>query len=188
MPSSSRFALSLVFALGALAFGQQSPLEIWVANEDAAASASKLAHFAEAEKFLLGNEKLAGTFPPKDARLPRTTLDLAQVLRAEGKYSEALPRYERALQLYTELYGAESTELADTLNGEAELYKSLNDYPHAEPLLEKSLAIRQKLLPPDSADAAQSKNDLGELYTATEAYDKAEPLLVDALAVRRKAV
>jgi tetratricopeptide (TPR) repeat protein len=146
-----------------MALGQKTMLDIWVANEDAGASASKTAHFAEAEKLFLSNEKLAASFPAKDARLPRTTLDLAQVLRAEGKYSEALPRYERALQLYTELYGAESTELADTLNGEAELYKSLNDYPHAEPLLEKSLAIRQKLLPPDSADAGQSKNDLGEL-------------------------
>jgi len=154
MPSSSRFALSLVFALGALAFGQQSPLDIWVANEDAAALASKLAHFAEAEKLLLGNEKLAGTFPPKDARLPRTTLDLAQILRAEGKYSEALPRYERALQIYSELYGPESTELAETLNGEGELYKSLNDFAHAEPLLLKSLGIRQKLLKPDSPESA----------------------------------
>jgi tetratricopeptide (TPR) repeat protein len=109
MLSSSRLALALVFALGAGASGQPSPLDLWVANEDAAASASKLAHFAEAEKLLLANEKLAANFPPKDARLPRTTLDLAQVFRAEGKYSEALPRYERALEIYSELYGPEST-------------------------------------------------------------------------------
>jgi tetratricopeptide (TPR) repeat protein len=107
MPSSSGLALWLVFALGAVASGQQSPLDLWVANEDAAASASKLAHFAEAEKLLLANEKLAATFPPKDARLPRTTFDLAQIFRAEGKYSEALPRYERALQIYSQLYGPE---------------------------------------------------------------------------------
>jgi hypothetical protein len=54
-----------------------STFETWKANEEGAAAASKLAHFAEAEKLLLANEKLAETFPPKDARLPRTIFDLA---------------------------------------------------------------------------------------------------------------
>jgi tetratricopeptide (TPR) repeat protein len=166
---------------------KSSTLEVWKTNQEAAAKASKLAHFAEAEKLLLANQKLAETFPPKDARLPRTIFDLAQVYRAEGKYSDALPLYERALQIYTGLYGAESTELADTLDGEAELFTSLNDYPHAEPLLLKSLALRQELLPPDSLDTAQSKNDLGEVYTQTGEFGKAEPLLLEALAIRKKA-
>jgi tetratricopeptide (TPR) repeat protein len=113
--------------------------------------------------------------------------DLAQVYRAEGKYSDALLLYERARQIYMQLYGPESTELADTLDGEGELYKSLNDYAQAEELLVKSLAMRRKLLPADSTDVAQSKNDLGEVYTATGAFDKAEPLLMEALAVRKRA-
>jgi tetratricopeptide (TPR) repeat protein len=141
-----------------------SNLETWKANQDAAAKASKLAHFPEAEKFLLANKGLAETFSSTDARLPRTVFDLAQVYRAEGKYSEALPLYERALQIYVQLYGPESKELADTLDGEGELYKSLNDYVHAEGLLVKSLVMRQNLLPADSTDVAQSKNDLGEVY------------------------
>src|SRR5580765_7869634 len=164
-----------------------SNLETWKANQDAAAKASKLAHFPEAEKFLLANKGLAETFSSKDARLPRTVFDLAQVYRAEGKYSDALPLYERALQIYVQLYGPESKELADTLDGECELYKSLNDYVHAEGLLVKSLVMRQNLLPADSTDVAQSKNDLGEVYTATGAFDKAEPLLMEALADRKKA-
>lgn len=134
-----------------------------------AAAASKVAHFAEAEKLLLANEKLAETFPQKDARLPRTIFDLAQVYRAEGKYSDALPLYERAMQTYSNLYGPESPELAETLDGETELFKSLNDYSHAEPLLLKSLELRQKLLAADSGEVGQSKNDLGELYAATGA-------------------
>jgi hypothetical protein len=48
-------------------------------------------------------------------------------LCAEGKYSEAFSLYERARQTYTGIYGADATEVADTLEGEAELYKSLND-------------------------------------------------------------
>src|SRR6266700_2142002 len=129
---------------------------------------------------------LAETFPQKDARLPRTIVDLAQVYRAEGKYSDALLLYERAMQTYSNLYGPESPELAETLYGEAEL-KTLNDYSHAEPLLLKSLELRQKLLAADSGEVGQSKDDLGELYAATGAFDKAEPLLLEALTIRRKA-
>src|SRR5437660_8595678 len=155
----------LLFAVVTSGPAKSSTLETWQANQQAAAAASKRAHFAEAEKLLVANEKLAETLPPKDARLPRSLFELAQIYRAEGKYSDALPLYERALQIYIRIYGAESTELADTLDGEAELYKSLDDYGHAEPLLVKSLALRQKLLRPEHADIAQSENDLGEVYT-----------------------
>ncbi len=58
---------------------ETSTLETWKATEEAAAKASKLAHFAEAEKLLLANQKLAETFSPKDARLPLTLFDLAQI-------------------------------------------------------------------------------------------------------------
>jgi tetratricopeptide (TPR) repeat protein len=162
----------------------QSTLEVWKKNEDAAAAAAQAVHFVEAEELLLS--KLAETFPPKDARLPRTLFDLAQGYRAEGKYGDALALYERTLQIYESLYGDQSEELAQTLDGEAELYKALGDYGHAEPLLLNSLQMRKKLLPADSSDIGQTENDLGELYTLTGAYHKAEPLLLDAFSIRQK--
>src|SRR5215467_10298455 len=180
------YTSALLIAL-ATALAHASTIESWKKAEDAAVAAIKAARFSEAEKLLVSNEKSAESFPPKDARLPKTVFDLAQLYRAEGRYSEALPLYERALQIYTSLYGPESQELAETLNGEAELYKSVEDYGHAEPLLIKSLDMRQRIVPVDEADVAQSKNDLGELYTQTAAYDKAEQLLSDALASRKKA-
>jgi tetratricopeptide (TPR) repeat protein len=123
------------------AAGAASNLEAWVKTEDAAADASRVGHFRDAEALLLSNQKLAETLPPKDARLPRTLFDLAQVYRAEGKYSEALGLYERARQIYGDLYGAKSVELAQTLDGEGELYKSLGDFAQAEPLLAQILPM-----------------------------------------------
>ncbi len=178
----ARRIILLLFALPASSTCQDS----WKATEEAAARAGKAAHFDEAEKLLSANWRLADTLPAKDPRRPRTAFDLAEIYRAEGKYSQALPVYERALEIYTKLYGDEATEVADTLNGEAELYKSLNDYAHAEPLLLRALSIRQKLLHPGDPDIAQAENDLGEIYTATGAFDKAEPLLTEALASREK--
>jgi tetratricopeptide (TPR) repeat protein len=84
------------------------------------------------------------------------------------------------------LYGDQSEELAQALDGEAELYKAVGDYGHAEPLLVSSLEMRRKLLPADNAEIAESENDLGELYTLTGAYQKAEPLLLEAFSMRQK--
>src|SRR5207302_5550648 len=158
----------------------------WKASETAAAKATKVAHFAEAERFLSANVALSGNFAPKDPRRPRTLFDLAEVYRAEGKYSEAFPLYARALQIYAGIYGSDATEVADTLEGVAELYKNLNDYAHAESLLIQALDLRKKLLHAGDADIAQSENDLGEVYTATGAFDKAEPLLLTVLASRKE--
>ena len=74
--------LLLPTAPSATAVGLSSA-ETWKINAAAATQASKQGHFAEAEKLLLANVKVAETFPPKDARLPRTLFDLAQVYRAE---------------------------------------------------------------------------------------------------------
>src|SRR5258706_10385474 len=93
-----------------------STLETWKNTEDDAASASKAGHYRNAESLLLENQKLTQGFPPKDARTPRTLLDLAHVYRAEGKYAEALAAYEHARQIYADLYGGESVELAQTLD------------------------------------------------------------------------
>src|SRR6202044_1241078 len=166
---SARAFLPVLLVLSTLAAGPDS----WKATEEAGASAGKAAHFDEAEKLLSTNLKVVEILPPVDPPLPRPLFGLAEVYRAEGKYSEALPAYERALDICTKLFGNEATEIADTLNGEAELYKSLNDYAHAEPLLQRALSIRQKLLHPGDPDIAQAQNDLGELYTSTGAFDKA---------------
>src|SRR5262245_26519926 len=91
------------------AFSQDS----WKSTEEAAAKASSVSQFGEAERLLAQNLKLVQTLPAKDARRPRTMFDLAEIYRAEGKYNEALPLYESASQIYNGLYGPESTEIAD---------------------------------------------------------------------------
>ncbi len=95
---SSLLALLVLSVAACLVSAQRSSLDTWIGNENAAAAVTRQAHFSAAEKLLLANQKLAATFPPKDARLPRTILALA-VYRAEGRYSEALPLYEHLARL-----------------------------------------------------------------------------------------
>jgi tetratricopeptide (TPR) repeat protein len=105
--------LPVMLALSTISAAQDS----WKATEEAAARAGESAHFDEAEELLSENLKFAETLGPKDPRRPRTLFDLAEVYRAEGKYSEALPLYERALQIYTRVFGDDAAEVADTLDG-----------------------------------------------------------------------
>lgn len=158
----------------------------WAVNEKTAAKAADAADFVHAEQLYLENLKLAAAYAPKDARRPRSFLDLANLYRAEGKYSEALQNYEQALEIFKRLYGGKASEVADTFEGEGELYRSLNDYAHAEPLLINALQIREAVSPNDPADMAESDADLGELYTLEGKYQEAEPLLQAALAARQK--
>ncbi len=144
--------VSLLLLFSGLLAGQDS----WKTTEEAAARAARAARFDEAEKLLSANLKSADALPPKDPRRPRTLFDLAEIDRAEGKYSHALPLYERALQVYTTIYGAHAAEVADVLNGEAELYKSLNDYTHAEPLLVRSCDRAIRILPKPKTISASS--------------------------------
>jgi hypothetical protein len=80
---SLKFSVVAGAALLHVAFSCASTFETWQKTEDSALAATKAAHFLDAEKLLLANQKLCETFPPKDARLPRTLFDLAQVWEKE---------------------------------------------------------------------------------------------------------
>ena len=95
IPRAFLVALLVFLTITVAMAGSLNSAETWKNNAAAATAASKLGHFAEAEKLLVANVRVAETFLPKDARLPRAIFDLAQVYRAEGKYSNALPLYER---------------------------------------------------------------------------------------------
>jgi tetratricopeptide (TPR) repeat protein len=107
-------------------------------------------------------------------------------LFAEGKYQEAIPIAERALDVAKRARGSEDLETADALNNLGRLYKKVGDYAKAEPLYEQALRIRQKVLGPEHLSTATSLNNLGLLYNDLREYAKAEPLLKEALRVYQK--
>ncbi|MGK7882854.1 MAG: tetratricopeptide repeat protein [Crocosphaera sp.] len=107
-------------------------------------------------------------------------------LYQQGKYAEAIPVAEQALQVAIELYGEEDNNVASSLNNLAELYRSQGRYTEAEPLYKDALALRKKLLEEEQPDLATSLNNLALLYYSQGRYTEAEPLYKDALALRKK--
>jgi CHAT domain-containing protein/Tfp pilus assembly protein PilF len=118
----------------------------------------------------------------------RKQLEEARKLRGAGKYNEALPLAERALEIRERFLGTEHRDVAAAVNRLASIYTDRGEYVKAEPLYRRALAIREKALGKDHPDTAASINDLALLYRAQGKYVEAEPLYKDALDIYEKAL
>ena len=94
----------------------------------------------------------------------------------QGKYQEAIPIAERAIEVSKRALGAEHRETADALNNLGLLFQKIGYYAKAEPLLQEALRIRQKTLGSEHPDTANSLNNLASLYQEMGEYARAEPL------------
>src|SRR5260370_771422 len=60
----------------------------------------------------------------------------------QGKYQEAIPLAEKAVELARRVRGAEHPDTATSLNNLALLYRDMHEYAKAEPLYQEALRIR----------------------------------------------
>src|SRR5260370_25413500 len=94
----------------------------------------------------------------------------------QGKYQEAIPIAERAVEVSKRVRGPEHPDTALSLNNLGALYKVMGAYTKADPLYQESLRIRQKVLGSEHPNTAPSLNNLAVLYRDMGEYAKAEPL------------
>jgi Flp pilus assembly protein TadD len=87
----------------------------------------------------------------------------------QGKYQEAIPLAEKAVDMTRRLRGTEDPQTAETLNNLAMLYSKMGENAKAEPLFEQALEINQKVLGPEHPDTATSLNNLAMWYEDTAA-------------------
>ena len=104
----------------------------------------------------------------------------------QGKYQEAIPIAERAVEVAKRLRGLEHPDMATSLDNLGLLYQVMEEYAKAEPVYQEALRIRQKVLGKENSDTAQSLNNLAWLYRDMGDYAKAEPLYKEALEIRQK--
>ena len=103
-----------------------------------------------------------------------------------GKYDEALPLVERALEIRKKLLGPEHHDVAAAILGLATLYRDKGEYAKAEPLYRQGLDILEKALGPDHPDVARAINNLAIHYWHKGDYASAESLCQRALVVWEK--
>ena len=105
-----------------------------------------------------------------------------------GKYAEAIPLAQRALELREQALEATHPGVAQSLNILAELYRNQGQYARAEPLFKRSLAIYEKAFGPNHLYVAASLNNLAELHRNQGQYALAEPLSKRSLAIYENAL
>jgi tetratricopeptide (TPR) repeat protein len=118
----------------------------------------------------------------------RKRLDESLKLRDAGKYDEALPLAEHALEIRERLLGTEHHDVAAAINSLADIYLDRGEYVKAGTLFRRALGIREKALGKDHPLIAQSLHNLAVLYDHQGKYGEAEPLLMRALDIREKAL
>ncbi|MDJ0518013.1 MAG: tetratricopeptide repeat protein [Trichodesmium sp. MO_231.B1] len=106
----------------------------------------------------------------------------------QGKYSEAIPLYERALVIIENAGASETSVAAAVINFLGLQYHYQGNYTEALPLYQRSLVIREKVLGADHPEVATSLNNLASLYQGQGNYREALPLFQKSLAILEKAL
>jgi CHAT domain-containing protein/Tfp pilus assembly protein PilF len=109
------------------------------------------------------------------------------LLRA-GKYDEARPLGERALQIREKTLGSDHQDVAHSANNLGHLCYRKAEYARAEAYYQRALTIREKLLGPEHPEVAVSLNNLALLYSDMGQYDKAELFYQRALNILDKSL
>jgi tetratricopeptide (TPR) repeat protein len=117
---------------------------------------------------------IAPAFPQQDeaAALDKRVGELVRT----GKFSEAVPLAQRALEIWEQALGPDHFNVATVLHSLAaldkrvgELYRT-DEFSEAVPLAQRALEIWEKALGPDHPDVATALNGLAELYREQGRY------------------
>ena len=103
-----------------------------------------------------------------------------------GRYQEALPLQQRALEILETALGPEHPDTVIVLSNLAGIYRMAGAYDRSLPLFQRALQTREKILGPVHPDTATSLNNLATLYQDMGAYGQALPLYQRALQIREK--
>ena len=95
---------------------------------------------------------------------------MAGNLNAQGKYAQAQPLYEKALEIRRRLLTDDHPDTATSYNNVAANLNAQGKYAQAQPLYEKALEIHRRLLTDDHPHTALGYNSLAANLNAQGKY------------------
>jgi CHAT domain-containing protein/tetratricopeptide (TPR) repeat protein len=127
---------------------------------------------------------------PKEDRVAyhsaRTMSEQSLAVEAQGKYAQAQPLYEKALEIRRRLLTDDHPQTASSYSNLACNLNRQGKYAAAQPLFERALEIRRRLLTDDHPDTASSYSNVAHNLDAQAKYAQAQPLHEKALEIRRR--
>jgi CHAT domain-containing protein/Tfp pilus assembly protein PilF len=112
----------------------------------------------------------------------------AKALQSQGKYKEAIPKWEQVCEIVKNAAGEKHTYYAAMLSNLSSAYNENGEYAKSELLDKQALAIDREALGTKHPDYAVDLNNLAQLYVETGNYAKAEPLYMEALGITKAAL
>ena len=103
----------------------------------------------------------------------------------QGRYHDAIPIAQQAVQLTRDLFGEKHAEYATSLNNLATLYNMVNDYPAAIPKYQQALEVNRETLGDKHPEYAINLGNLAVLYDKMGDVKSAELLYNQALDILR---
>ncbi len=155
--------------------------------------------FKEAQPHYDRAVELQKALPGDDSSVSVDEADLAEALRmqaanmqANGQFNEAEPICRDALAIHTRLFGAESVQVADTLEVLADIQNWQSHYDEAAKSLEQVIRIREPFAasgtPMDGVALARATSTLGSSFNALGKFPQAKEQKLKAVEMFKKAV
>ncbi|MBM4284619.1 MAG: tetratricopeptide repeat protein [Deltaproteobacteria bacterium] len=122
----------------------------------------------------------------KEAKDPDAlNLQVKQLLEA-GRFQEALPLAQHALQIAEKTHGTNHFATSTALNNLASAYRLLGNLDKALPHAQRALKVRESVLGPEHLHTALTLHNLSLIYVSMGSFDKALPLAQKALKIYEK--
>ncbi len=160
--------------------------ELVVALNNLAMVQRELNNFEEALTIYNRVSGLQEKLSPTDAERLTLETNLGVVLDTMGKYEEARPHLEKALELCRKVDGEASNNYATCLANLKELYLHLDDYEKAEFYMKKVLDIHKAQKGANDAEVGRDLNELALIYRQSGKTSESEPTFKDAIAISEK--
>jgi len=104
-------------------------------------------------------------------------------LRRTGKYDQAIPPGERAIEIRESILGSDHPLVANSITNLGEILRFKGEYAKAEQLHNRALAIREKVVGGKHPDTASSLNNLAIINYAIGSFERAAQLYLRALEI-----
>lgn len=151
-----------------------SSTELWQRYIDDGNRACEEGRFGDAEAFYKQALFEAERSEIQDDCLALSVNNLAWVCHRQGKYAEAEPLYQKALQMVEQLCGTDHPDVAIVLQCMARLYSASSRGPVAEQLLKRALDIRRRAFGDDNAEVIATDQEFRQLLRENEAKMRRE--------------
>jgi CHAT domain-containing protein/tetratricopeptide (TPR) repeat protein len=112
----------------------------------------------------------------------------AEALRIKGRYREAQPLEQEALDIRRKALGEDHPDTAESYSNLAANLDAQGKYAEAQPLCQQALDIRRKALGEDHPHTGSSYNNLAYNLKTQGRYGEAQPLYRKALVICRKSL